>query len=44
VGAAVVGAILDGDKKRDEVVADDEKDEKDEAVSDEHVEKRESKA
>lgn len=39
---AVVGSILDGDEERDEVVADDEKDEQEEAVPYEHVEKGET--
>ena len=44
VGVAVFSPILDGDDERNEVVADDEQDEQDQAVSDEHVEQRKSES
>ena len=44
MGVAVVSPILDGDDERNEVVADDEQDEQDQAVSDEHVEQRKSES
>lgn len=44
VCVAIIGSILNGDVEGDEVVADDEEDEQQEAVADEHVEEGESEA
>lgn len=41
---AIIGSVLDGYVERDEVVADDEKNEQQEAVADEHVEEGEAEA
>lgn len=44
MGVAIVVSILDGDEDGDEVVADDEQDEQEDAVADEHIEKWKSKS
>lgn len=41
---AIVVSILDWDEDRDQVVADDEENEKKDAVADEHIKKGESKS